>query len=148
MQMTTETLFRSFEKYSNSIDTDGFSGLFAESFLAAGPQGSRHIRTSDLLQFLPTRHKALAALGCSTAHLVTFSEIPLGDRYLFVTTKWEIETIAPAGSGTITVSSSFLLEAQADSWRIIAYIAHSDIESLLTNRVAEMERRRGEKQHE
>ncbi len=131
---STEAFFRSFEQYSQSIDLDGFSTLFAESFLAAGPQGSKHIRTPDFLQFLPMRHKALAALGCSTSHLVSLSEIPLGDRHLFVTTGWKIETTPPATAGAINVSSSFLLEAQTDAWRIVAYITHNDLESLLTNR--------------
>ena len=135
MQITTEALFRAFEQYSNSMDMDGFSSLFAESFLAAGPQGSKLIRTSDFLQFLPMRHKALAALGCSTSHLVSLSEIALGERHLFVTTGWEIETTAPAANGAIKVSSSFLLEMQQESWRIIVYIAHNDLESLLTSRV-------------
>jgi hypothetical protein len=137
MQVTTEEFLCSFEQYSNSIDVDGFSTLFAESFLAAGPQGSRYLRTSDFLQFLPKRHETLAALGSSTAHLVSPSETRLGDKPLLVTTEWEIETTAPAPTGSITVSSSFLLEEQAGCWRIVAYIAHNDIEALLTNRVKE-----------
>lgn len=105
---------------------------FADTFLYAGPQGSQWVRTEDFVLALPKRKETFESFGHKRTELVEVQETWLDDRYTMVRTRWRfIFERESRGSENLETESSFLVDAGAEAFRILAYIPHQDIMQML-----------------
>jgi len=130
-----ESFFRTFEQLNAESDAAGLAGLYAPSFLLAGPSGSQLVRAADLQQAIPKRKALFKNLGCTSTRLATLQETSLDDRYSLVRTewRWRFERSREAAV-EFTLPSSYLIERSPDRWQIVAYIPHADIMAELRRR--------------
>ena len=135
MATPMESFFRTFERLSAESNAADLAGLYAPSFLLAGPSGSQLVRAADLQQAIPKRKDLFKTLGCTSTHLATLEETSLDDRYSLVRTEWHWRFERPAEALVeFTLPSSYVVERSPDGWQIVAYIPHADIMAELRRR--------------
>ncbi len=128
------TLFDTFERYSAAGDAEGLAGLFAASFLSAGPNGAQTVKASDLLQVIPKRRQLFESIGWHSTKLVSLHETSLDERYRMVRTEWRWR-LDRAGEAPveITLPSTFIVHESRDGLRIVFYLT-GDILTVLRER--------------
>ena len=134
MATPMESFFRTFEQLSAESNAADHAGLYASSFLLAGPSGSQLVRAADLQQAIPKRKDLFKTLGCTSTHLATLQETSLDDRYSLVRTEWHWRFERSSGVVEFTLPSSYVIERASDHWQIVAYIPHADIMAELRRR--------------
>ena len=135
MATPMESFFRTFEQLSADSNAAELAGLYAPSFLLAGPSGSQLVRAGDLQQAIPKRKDLFKTLGCTSTHLATLQETSLDDRYSLVRTEWQWRfERSPDALVEFTLPSSYVVERSPDRWQIVAYIPHADIMAELRGR--------------
>ena len=127
--------FSTFQRASADGDMPALTNLFADTFLAAGPQGAKCIPASVFAPAVASRKQLFDRLGCRPADLIYVTPTPLDSRYTLVRTEWRF-VFEPSGRQPITipVESTYLLDTEAEPYRILAYIAHHDIMTILRDR--------------
>ena len=135
MATPMESFFRTFEELTAESNAADLAGLYAPSFLLAGPSGSQLVRAADLQQAISKRKDLFKTLGCTSTHLATLQETRLDDRYSLVRTewRWRFERSAEAPV-EFTLPSSFVIDRSLDRWQIVAYIPHADVMAELRRR--------------
>lgn len=118
-----------FAEFERSVaEGTGGTALFAEAFLAGGPNGARCIAKEDFARALPKRKEALEGLGLRGSELAGMTETALDDRYTMVRTRWRMHfERASGGRETVELESSFLVDTGGEAPRILAYLAHQDV---------------------
>jgi hypothetical protein len=134
MATPMESFFRTFEQLSAESNAAELAGLYAPSFLLAGPSGSQLVRAADLQQAIPKRKDLFKTLGCTSTHLATLQETVLDDRYSLVRAEWHWRFERSSEVVEFTLPSSYVIERASDHWQIVAYIPHADIMAELRRR--------------
>ena len=127
--------FESFQRDSNRDDIPSMVSHFAETFLAAGPQGAQCVRSTDFAAMLPKRKQLFARLGCRPATFVSLQQTPLDARYVTAKTTWRLDfDRGNAGIEEVLVDSTYLLDTGASPFKIVLYLSHQDIMQVLRER--------------
>jgi hypothetical protein len=138
MEKTTTPIERFFETYAFHTDKGNVPeliGCFPGVFLAAGPQGAKPVRAADFALALPKRYKLFESMGCRKTELVGLHPAWLDERHVSARTEWRLTFERPsAESEQIVVESTFLIDAGAEPFRILLYLAHTDIMEVLKQR--------------
>ncbi|HEX4283840.1 MAG TPA: hypothetical protein VHZ28_02030 [Terracidiphilus sp.] len=130
---TVETFFRSFESNNNKHDFSASVAQFADTFMAAGPQGAQCVKASDFALALPKRKQLFSSFGCESMKLVSVDPRSLDDRYALAHTRWELNfTDAQPSTPAIFVNSTFVIDTTEN--RIVLYLAHQDIMEIFKER--------------
>ena len=135
METPMESFFRTFEQLSAESNVAGLAGMYAPSFLLAGPSGSQVVRSGDLQQAILKRKQLFETLGCTSTSLAALQETSLDERYSIVRTewRWRFEQRSEAAV-EFTLPSSYVIERSPDRWQIVGYITHVDIMAELRRR--------------
>ena len=135
MERTKTPIERFFEQYAHHADTGNIpevAACFADVFLAGGPQGAQPVRAGDFALALPKRYKLFESMGCRSTELIGLREDWLDTRYVSVRTEWRLTfERAAAESLPIVAESTYILDAGAEPFRILFYLAHMDIMGIL-----------------
>lgn len=116
----------SFER-SRKENAEAHTALYAETFLAGGPDGARCVRAEDFLKALPRRKEMFERAGCRRTELAGVTETPLGERYSMARTKWRMFFEREGGRmEVVEVESTFIVDFGGGATRIVAYLAHDD----------------------
>lgn len=130
-----ELFFQTFEQLSAASNAAELAGLYAPSFLMAGPHGSQVVRAIDLQHAIPKRKELFTSVGCTATHLTALEETVLDDRYSLVRTEWRWHfERSPEAPVAFTLPSSFVIDRSLDRWQIVAYIPHADVMAELRQR--------------
>jgi hypothetical protein len=120
--------FREFERRASDRDGAAQAEQFADSFLAAGPQGAQCVRASDFALALPKRKELFEKLGCRRTTLAFLEETRLDERYLLVRTRWCMEFGQPGReTKELLVGSVFIIDTGTPEFKIVLYLANQDI---------------------
>src|ERR1700744_6274709 len=82
--------FHNFEQQNASNDIPAQVAQFADTFMAASPQGAQCIRAEDFARALPKRVELVQSLGGQSTSLVSFSETKLDERFAMAETRWRM----------------------------------------------------------
>ncbi len=127
--------FDSFARQSSGNDIQAQVAQFADTFLAAGPQGAKCVRSADFAVALPKRKQLFDSLGCKSTALVSLEETPLDTRYVLVKTKWQMTFSRPnANPEQVLADSTFIVDTAVDEFKIVLYLANQDIVQVLKDR--------------
>jgi hypothetical protein len=141
MTSPSTPIARFLETFQHASSTPGASAaLFADTFLAAGPDGAKAVPAAAFGPVLEKRKQMFEQAGSRSTELISLEEIPLDARYAFARTRWrmtfvrdrEAETGNPSNGQSLTVDSTFLIDLEAQ--RILVYLAHQDILAILRQR--------------
>ncbi len=132
-----EAFFRRFELNGSKSGVSETITQFADTFMAAGPQGAQCVRASDFALALPKRKQLFDSYGCQPMQLVSVDARALGERYAMAHTRWRVNF---EGSNSraepIDLETTFLLDTAEDPFRIVLYLAHQDIFAMLKERAS------------
>jgi len=127
-----ENVSRRMEQFLEDFERSRAAGaeaaaLYAETFLAGGPEGARCIRAEDFARALPLRKQMFERAGCRRTELAGAVETPLDERYSMARTRWRMG-FARAGwaEEVVEVESTFLVDFGGEAPRILAYLSHQD----------------------
>jgi hypothetical protein len=130
-----QRFFENHELLSSKGDIPALVSLYADSFLAAGPQGAKCVRSADFALALPKRKQLFESLGSQSATLVGLEETPLDARYVMARTKWKMIFVHnEAEPQQVFVDSTFIVDTVPDGFKIILYLANQDIMEILKER--------------
>jgi hypothetical protein len=136
MTPTAQTLagfFDTFQHNSNHGAQADNLAQFAETFLAAGPDGAKAVPAALFGPALAKRKELFDKLGSRGTELVSLDEIQLDTRYTLARTRWRMTFVRPAvPDEQLEVNSTFLIDTQTQ--QILVYLAHQDIFALLRQR--------------
>jgi hypothetical protein len=127
-----ERFFHAFEQNSSTLNTPALLSQWADTFLAAGPQGAQPVRAADFALALPKRKQLFDSLGLRSTALASLHETRLDARYTMAATQWRM-TFARAQGDPIEIlaASVFILDTSAEDFKIVFYLASQDIFALL-----------------
>lgn len=116
----------SFER-SRAAGAEAAAALYAETFLAGGPEGARCIRAEDFVGALARRKEMFKRAGCRRTELAGVVETALDERYSMARTRWRMGfERAGRAEDVVEVESTFLVDFGSAEPRILAYLAHND----------------------
>lgn len=126
--------FDSFAQQSNGDNIEA-PAQFADTFLAAGPQGAKCVSSTDFALAIPKRKQIFASLGCQSTKLVSLEETQLDDRYVLAKTRWQMIFSRPNSEPEkVLADSTFIVDTASAEPKIILYLAHQDIFEVLRDR--------------
>lgn len=124
--------FATWQHTADHAPADNLS-QFADTFLAAGPDGARPVPAAAFGPALAKRRELFAQLGCRATKLVSLEETPLDARYTLARTRWRMTFVRPeVPDEHLEVASTFLIDTHTQ--QILVYLAHQDIFALLRQR--------------
>jgi ketosteroid isomerase-like protein len=125
---------RAFERTDTRGDVAALASCYAETFLVAGPDGAVPIRREDFALALPRRKKMFDEMGCRSTRLGSAVVTRLDGRYAMAETTWLMEFAHSEGQiSEVEVGSTFVLDTK-DDLKIIFYLTHQDIGTVLQER--------------
>ncbi len=135
LQDALDQFLLTYERNAANGDPKAVAAQFADSFIAGGPEGSAIIPSKLFVQKLPQRKEIFRQAGHRVSRLVERRDVQIGDRYVMVDTRWEME-FAPEGKPgeNLNVGSAFLIDMGGPEPKILAYLAHQDIFRLIQER--------------
>jgi hypothetical protein len=126
-----ETFFREFEQRSDRGDIPALLPQFAETFMAAGPQGAQCIRAADFAVALPRRKQFFDSLGCRSTSLVSLDHNRLDARYVVAKTRWRMTFLQEGTTREALADSTYIVDTSGESFKIVFYLAHQDHMTML-----------------
>lgn len=128
MEMVSSRMAEFLESFERSRQggPEAVAALYAETFLAGGPEGARCVRLEDFLKALPKRKEMFEAAGLRRTQLAGVTETPLGERYTMARTKWRMTFAREGGERVVEVESTFLVDFGGAEAKILAYLSHED----------------------
>ena len=129
-----EQFLRAFESTGNPDEAASQASQFAETFLVAGPDGSRAIRASDFALALPRRRKMFEEWGLRATRLDSVSVTNLNERYAMAEARWSMTFAYGEGKlSDVSLGSTYLLDTK-DELKILFYLSHQEISAVLRER--------------
>lgn len=101
--------------------------LFAPTFLALDPARAVAVTPQQLGAMLPVRRAMFAKAGVGTVRRKDARQLRLDERHVLVAGEWAAER----ESGTLTLSSTFLLRSEPGGYRVLVYLNHHDLTAVL-----------------
>jgi hypothetical protein len=126
--------FQTYQLHNSSGDIPEIVSHFADTFLAAGPQGAKCVRATDFALALPKRKQLFESLGSQSTALVSLQETQIDPRYVLAKTSWQINFTRHGNTQNIVVDSTFLIDTGVDDFKILLYLPHQDIMQILKDR--------------
>ena len=120
---------RSFERTDTRGDVAALATCYADTFLVAGPDGSRAVRREDFALALPKRERMFEEMGCRSTKLGSAVVSSLDDRYAMAETTWKMDF----KGREVEVGSTFIVDTK-DELKVVVYLTHQDIGAVLRRR--------------
>lgn len=130
-----EDFLKRFEVNANVGSAEETVKQFADVFMAADPSGARAVPSSVLLMAIPQRRKLFESVGRSVTTLASVEETKLDERYVLLKTEWLVQFDRGSGrSEDLTLRSTFVLYRSDEGIKIVLYLHHQDLMSVLRER--------------
>jgi hypothetical protein len=124
-----------YEANSNVGSPEEIVMQFADVFMAADPSGARAVPSSALLKAIPQRRNLFESVGSSVTTLASVERTRLDDRYVLLKTEWLVKFDRGSGrSEDLTLRSTFVLYRSDDEIKIVFFLHHQDLMSVLRER--------------
>jgi hypothetical protein len=120
----------SVEAFFREYEQGALATCFATTFLYAGPEGARAMDLAAFSQVLPSRRELFERAGHRGTRLVAVRAQAITAAYTLAETEWSFLF----DDDQITNTASFLLHNSGNGWKIVLYLPHQDIASLMQDR--------------
>jgi ketosteroid isomerase-like protein len=132
LDQQVRSFFDAFSAASDELDTAALGGLFADPFLAADPAGAQPVPRELFLKALPRRAELFGAAGIGWVVLDDVAHEALDDTYVLARTTWRAKRAADGGE-PVRLASTFLLRREGDGLRVVLYLNHQDLATVLSS---------------
>jgi hypothetical protein len=124
--------FQTYARYSDAGDIPAIVSQFAETFMAANPNGAQCVRAADFALALPKRFQLFKDLGCESTSLVLLAETTLDNRFVMAETRWRMTFRREHQEPVEALADSlFIVNTGGQSLKIVFYLAHQDYTVML-----------------
>jgi hypothetical protein len=120
----------SVEAFFREYEQGALVTCFASTFLYAGPEGAQAMDLGVFTQALPRRRELFDRAGHRSTRLVSVDAKAISAAYTLAETEWSFQF----DHTEITNRASFLLHNTGNGWKIVLYLPHQDIVSLMRDR--------------
>ena len=130
-----EQFFRTFESDASFHDTAAQISHFADTFMAASPQGTQVVSVRDFALVLPKKKALFDKLGGRSTVLASLRQTSLDARYVMAATQWRM-TFARDHSAAqdVMADSVYIVDTGTDPFQIVFYLASQDLMQILRER--------------
>ena len=125
--------FEAFAARNAAGDLEGLLAMYAPTIMVAGPNGTSMVPSNALAAAVRNRKQRFETVGLPSATLLSADAATLDDRYTLARTEWRFD-LARLHGDPVTVASTFLLEHAGDATRIVLYMNHHDLITILRER--------------
>jgi hypothetical protein len=125
-----ETLFKEYETAFDKLDLKKISGYCADSFITAGPKGSKTQNRKDYEKKAEQTNKFYKSIGRNSARIISKRVMPICNDYSMVIVRWGI-TFDKTGNKLIEFDRSYIIEETGSEPKIILLISHVDEEAAM-----------------
>ena len=126
-----------FDKYEKNINTQGSdkaTSQYGDSIMIATPQGAYAFKKEDFIKVLPARKQFFDATGFESSNIVSLSELENDEFYFLVKAVWNFKFKKDQdGTFDIQVASTYILQKNNDSLKIIFQLDHEDLMKKIKN---------------
>jgi hypothetical protein len=127
--------FRALERNTADFNLPALLDQYADTFMAATPQGAHCLRNADFAEVLPRRKQLFESLGSRSTSLVSCVPTRLDDRYLMAETRWQLTFARPNDLfEEILLDSLYIVDTSVGDGKIVFYLAHQDPIAILKAR--------------
>lgn len=123
-----EAFIDDYDRLGTEAETEATS-LFAANFLALDPAHAVAITPAMLAAALPARRGMFEAAGVGAIRRAGARQLRLDARHVLVSVDWSAQR---ADRDPLRLESTFLLRREPEGPRILVYLNHHDVTSLLT----------------
>ncbi|SDR88024.1 SnoaL-like domain-containing protein [Actinopolymorpha singaporensis] len=132
--VSTPALEAELREFFERFDTSG-ADAFHEQFLSLDPAKATVVTRDQLRAVLPRRAQMFSSVGATGTRLRDLHARSLDDHHTLVETYWDVE-LADEDAEPLTLHATYLLRRADEGWRVVVYLNHQDIGSVLANRTA------------
>ena len=125
MDARVRTMFDEYAKAFSALDFEKVAVFYADSFIAAGPKGSRAQSKSEFTEWAAKAAEFYKSVGQQGAKLLAFEEIPISDDYALVKIHWGVK-FKKTGDKFIEFDISYTIDKTGPEPKIILFISHED----------------------
>jgi hypothetical protein len=125
-------LFVVYEKAFSALDMEKIAGLFADTFISAGPRGMIAQNRSDFIRLAHTAAEFYKSVGQTSARILSLQETPISNEYTLMKVHWGV-TFRKTGDKLIEFDVSYLVQKTGPEPKIILFIAHQDEEQAMND---------------
>ena len=127
-----EGFLKKYEINSNVGDAEEVVKQFADVFMAADRGGARAVPSSVLLMAIPQRRKLFESVESCVTTLASVKQTRLDEGYVLLETEWLVKFDRGRGRcEDLTLRSTFVVYRSDDGMRIVFYLSHQDLTSVL-----------------
>jgi hypothetical protein len=125
-------LFAEYEKAFSSLDLERSASFYAESFIAADPNGSKVFKNDARFRAEGEQQGTFyKRIGMTSARIISLAETPISRQYSLVKVHWGATSEKTADT-LIEFDVSYLVQQTGDKPKIILYVSHEDEQRALT----------------
>jgi hypothetical protein len=127
MDQCVKEFFLEYERANSSSNPSAIGGLYADTFMFAGPQGVQAVKKEDFLKIVPKMKAIFSSMGLCETRLKTVKANPLDSRYLLATVGWRMKFRNSSTKPVDAVATYVLVLGQGNTLSIVFQIDHQDL---------------------
>ena len=131
MDQCVKEFFLEYERANSSSNPSAIGGLYADTFMFAGPQGVQAVKKEDFLKIVPKMKAIFSSMGLCETRLKTVKANPLDSRYLLATVGWRMKFRNSSTKPVDAVATYILVLGQENTLSIVFQIDHQDLAGLI-----------------
>jgi ketosteroid isomerase-like protein len=133
MDQLVQAFCEAFEDANSRSDVAAIGGLYAETFLFAGPHGAQAVKKEDFLKVIPRMKAHFASLGLSGTHLASVEASNLDPRYALAKVRWTMtldrRTSVPRNFDVF--ATYLLMRGDEGQLSIVLQLDHQDLAAVI-----------------
>ena len=138
MDNSTNSIERFFQELEQETISGNFPALaerFSETFLSAGPNGSKIAQRSLFAQSVPARKQQIEKMGDNSTKLISLETTKIDARYTLAKTRWQL-TFKREGQDAqeVFADSTYVVDTGVEPFQIILYLTSQDLPKVLAER--------------
>jgi hypothetical protein len=125
-----KNLFTAYEKAFAALDMRANAGMFADTFISAGPRGAIASSRAEFLKMADQAAGFYRSIGQTSARILSLEETPISNEYSMVKVHWGV-TFRKTGDRLIGFDITYFVQKTGPEPKIIMFIAHQDEEKAM-----------------
>ncbi len=125
LDASIKRFFSEYESSFSELDLEKQAGMFADTFISAGPKGAIAESKDQFLEMAEKAVEFYGTVGQEYVKILSLSETPISNEYSMVKVHWGAK-FQKTGDKLIEFDVSYLLQKIGEELKIILFIAHQD----------------------
>jgi hypothetical protein len=135
MEQLVRAFCEAYERANSISDFAAIGGLYAETFLFAGPHGAQAVKKEDFLKVIPRMKAHFALLGLADNQMSSAETEILDSRYALVKVGWSMTLRTPDRLlKNLEIFATYILQrGEGDKLSIVFQLDHQDLASVIAD---------------